>query len=161
MDENSMLGPLQNEMQFNKVSELVEDAKANGANVVIGGEPTGGNNYFYPVTIVTGVSDGMRLVDEEQFGTVLPIIAYTDLDDAIARANGTQFGLCASVWGDDREKTAEVAKRLEAGTVYENKHADIAPNIPFGGIKCSGLGVEFGEEGLAAYTSIKIINRAA
>ena len=161
MEENSVLGPLQNEMQFNKVSELVEDAKANGGNVVIGGEPTGGNNYFYPVTIVTGVSDGMRLVDEEQFGTVLPIIAYTDLDDAIARANGTQFGLCASVWGDDREKTAEVANRLEAGTVYENKHADIAPNIPFGGIKCSGLGVEFGEEGLAAYTSIKIINRAA
>ena len=161
MDENSMLGPLQNEMQFNKVSELVEDAKANGGKVVIGGEPTGGDNYFYPVTIVTGVSDGMRLVDEEQFGTVLPIIAYTDLDDAIARANGTQFGLCASVWGDDREKTAEVANRLEAGTVYENKHADIAPNIPFGGIKCSGFGVEFGEEGLAAYTSIKVINRAA
>ena len=161
MDENSMLGPLQNEMQFNKVSELVEDAKANGGKIVIGGEATGGNNYFYPVTIVTGVSDGTRLVDEEQFGTVLPIIAYTDLDDAIARANGTQFGLCASVWGDDREKTAEVAKRLEAGTVYENKHADIAPNIPFGGIKCSGFGVEFGEEGLAAYTSIKVINRAA
>lgn len=161
MDENSMLGPLQNEMQFNKVAELVEDAKANGGKVVIGGEPSGGNNYFYPVTIVTGVSDGMRLVDEEQFGTALPIIAYTDLDDAIARANGTQYGLCASVWGDDREKTAEVAKRLEAGTVYENKHADIAPNIPFGGIKCSGFGVEFGEEGLAAYTSIKVINRAA
>ncbi len=161
MDENSMLGPLQNEMQYNKVVELVEDAKANGGNVVIGGEPAGGPNYFYPVTFVTGVSDGVRLVDEEQFGPVLPIIAYTDIDDAVAKANGTHFGLDASVWGDDREKTAEIANRLEAGTVYENKHAEIAPNIPFGGIKCSGFGVEFGEEGLAAYTSIKVINRAA
>jgi acyl-CoA reductase-like NAD-dependent aldehyde dehydrogenase len=129
--------------------------------VLIGGEATGGANYFYPVTFVTGVSDGVRLVDEEQFGPVLPIITYTDLDDAIRRANGTDFGLDASVWGVDRDETARVAAQLEAGTVYENQHADIAPHIPFGGIKCSGLGVEFGEEGLAAYTSIKVINAAA
>ena len=161
MDENSLLGPLQNERQFNKVVELVEDAKANGGTAVVGGEATGGANYFYPVTFVTGVSDGVRLVDEEQFGPVLPIVTYTDLDDAIARSNGTQFGLDASVWGDDRQETARVAAQLEAGTVFENKHAEIAPNIPFGGIKCSGFGVEFGEEGLAAYTSIKIINAAA
>ena len=121
----------------------------------------GGANYFYPVTIMTGISDGVRLVDEEQFGPVLPIITYTDLDDAIQRANGTDFGLDASVWGTDRKETARVAALLEAGTVYENKHADIAPHIPFGGIKCSGFGVEFGEEGLAAYTSIKVINAAA
>lgn len=161
MEESSMLGPLQNKRQFDRVVELVEDAKANGGKALIGGEPMGGNNYFYPVTFVTGVSDGVRLVDEEQFGPVLPIITYTDLDDAIARANGTDFGLDASVWGSDREETARVAAQLEAGTVYENKHADIAPHIPFGGIKCSGLGVEFGEEGLAAYTSIKVINAAA
>lgn len=160
MDEGSMLGPLQNKRQFDRVVELVEDAKANGGKVLIGGEPMGGSNYFYPVTFITGVSDGVRLVDEEQFGPVLPIITYTDLDDAIARANGTDFGLDASVWGTDRDETARVAAQLEAGTVYENKHAEIAPNIPFGGIKCSGLGVEFGEEGLAAYTSIKIINAA-
>lgn len=161
MEEGSMLGPLQNERQFNKVVELVEDAKANGGKAIVGGEPAGGSNYFYPVTFVTGVSDGVRLVDEEQFGPVLPIIAYTDLDDAIARANGTQFGLDASVWGDDRDATARVAAQLEAGTVFENKHAEIAPNIPFGGIKSSGFGVEFCEEGLAAYTSIKVINAAA
>lgn len=161
MDENSILGPLQNEMQFEKVIELVDDAKAKGGKILTGGYPVGGDNYFYPVTIITGISDGVRLVDEEQFGTALPIIAYKDVDDAVARANGTQFGLCASVWGDDPIKTADVAGRLEAGTVYVNKHGDIAPNIPFGGIKCSGFGVEFGEEGLAAYTSIKVINRAA
>jgi len=161
MDESSMLGPLQNKRQFDRVVELVEDARANGGTALIGGEAPGGANYFYPVTFITGVSDGVRLVDEEQFGPVLPIITYTDLDDAIKRANGTDFGLDASVWGTDRAETARVAALLEAGTVYENKHAEIAPNIPFGGIKCSGLGVEFGEEGLAAYTSIKVINAAA
>ncbi len=161
MDESSMLGPLQNKRQFDRVVELVEDAKAHGGKALIGGEPVGGSNYFYPVTFITGVSDGVRLVDEEQFGPVLPIITYTDLDDAVRRANGTDFGLDASVWGADRDETARVAAQLEAGTVYENKHADIAPHIPFGGIKCSGLGVEFGEEGLAAYTSIKVINAAA
>jgi len=161
LEEGSMLGPLQNKRQFDRVVELVEDAKAAGGTALIGGEPMGGANYFYPVTFMTGVSDGVRLVDEEQFGPVLPIITYTDLDDAIRRANDTDFGLDASVWGVDRDETARVAAQLEAGTVYENKHADIAPHIPFGGIKCSGLGVEFGEEGLAAYTSIKVINAAA
>ena len=91
----------------------------------------------------------------------MPIITYTDIEDAIRRANGLEFGLDASVWGSNAEETARVASKLEAGTVYVNKHAEIAPNVPFGGIKCSGLGVEFAEEGLAAYTSIKIINTAA
>jgi acyl-CoA reductase-like NAD-dependent aldehyde dehydrogenase len=100
-------------------------------------------------------------VDEEQFGPVLPIVRYSDVDDAVQRANGLEFGLDASVWGVDRDRTRRIAERLEAGTVYVNKHAEIAPHVPFGGIKCSGLGVEFGEEGLAAYTSIKVINEAA
>ncbi len=101
------------------------------------------------------------VVDEEQFGPVLPIIRYRNLDEAIASANGTQFGLDASVWGSDKRELAAVAARLEAGTVFINKHAEIAPNVPFGGIKCSGLGVEFGQEGLEAYTTIKVINAAA
>ncbi|MEO0998204.1 MAG: aldehyde dehydrogenase family protein [Pseudomonadota bacterium] len=161
MDDASLLGPLQNERQFKRVIELVEDAKANGGTCVSGGEPRGGSNYFYPVTFVTGVSDGVRLVDEEQFGPVLPIVTYTDVDDAVRRANHGDFGLDASVWGTDEAATSAVAAKLEAGTVYVNKHADIAPHVPFGGIKCSGLGVEFGQEGLEAYTSIKIINKAA
>jgi len=161
MEESSVLGPLQNEQQFKRVIELVEDAKANGGTCITGGEPMGGPNYLYPVTIVTGISEGVRLVDEEQFGPVLPIMTYTDIDDAIDRANGTEFGLDASVWGTDADECAKVAARLEAGTVFVNKHAEIAPHVPFGGIKCSGLGVEFSEEGLAAYTSIKIINKAA
>jgi acyl-CoA reductase-like NAD-dependent aldehyde dehydrogenase len=161
MNEQNVLGPLQNERQFRKVIELVEDAKAHGGKVLLGGEAGKGPGYFYPVTFVANVTDGIRLVDEEQFGPVLPIIRYTDVDDAIRRANGTEFGLDASVWGSDKAKLSAVAARLEAGTVFINKHAEIAPNVPFGGIKCSGLGVEFGEEGLAAYTTIKIINAAA
>lgn len=161
LDEGNFLGPLQNERQFKRVVELVEDAKANGATILSGGEPIGGDNYFYPVTFVSDIEDGTRLVDEEQFGPVLPIIRYTDVADAVRRANALDFGLDASVWGMDKAQTARVAAQLEAGTVFVNKHAEIAPHVPFGGIKCSGLGVEFAEEGLAAYTTIKVINAAA
>jgi acyl-CoA reductase-like NAD-dependent aldehyde dehydrogenase len=161
MDESNLLGPLQNERQFRRVIELVEDAKAAGATILTGGEAAGGDNYFYPVTFVTDIEDGTRLVDEEQFGPVLPIIRYTDVADAVRSANALEFGLGASVWGMDEQQTRRVAAQLEAGTVYVNKHAEIAPHVPFGGIKCSGIGVEFGEEGLAAYTTIKVINAAA
>jgi acyl-CoA reductase-like NAD-dependent aldehyde dehydrogenase len=159
--ESNLLGPLQNERQFKRVVELVEDAKAQGATILTGGKPAGGRNWFYPVTFVTDIDDGTRLVDEEQFGPVLPIIRYTDVDAAVASANALEYGLDASVWGMDTEQTSRIAAQLEAGTVWVNKHAEIAPHVPFGGIKCSGLGVEFGEEGLAAYTSIKVIHRAA
>jgi acyl-CoA reductase-like NAD-dependent aldehyde dehydrogenase len=161
MDTSSILGPLQNQRQFNRVVELLQDAKASGGRVLCGGEPLGGDNYFMPVTLVADVKDGSRLVDEEQFGPLLPLIRYSDVEDAIASANGLDFGLGASVWGTDPQKTRDVAARLEAGTVYINKHAEIAPHVPFGGIKNSGIGVEFGLEGLAAYTTIKIVNAAA
>ena len=161
MDENSVLGPLQNKQQFDIVSNLVNDARDNGATILCGGDPQGGNNYFYPVTMVGDAVDGMRLVDEEQFGTALPIIRYSNLNDAITAANGLEYGLAASVWGQDKDQCMEVAAQLEAGTVLINKHGDIAPHVPFGGIKGSGLGVEFGEEGLEAYTYIKVINAAA
>jgi len=160
MDESSLLGPLQNERQYAKVAELVEDAKRHGGHVLLGGESGNGRGLFYPVTFVSNITDGVRLVDEEQFGPVLPIIRYQSIDDAIQRANGTDYGLDASVWGTDKEKLASVAARLEAGTVFINKHAEISPNVPFGGIKSSGLGVAFGEEGLAAYTRIKVVNAA-
>ena len=161
MIEGNLMGPLQNERQYRRVIELVEDAKQHGARILLGGEASKGPGYFYPLTIVTNVQDGIRLVDEEQFGPVLPIIRYHDVDDAVRRANSGEFGLGASVWGSDRQRLGDVADRLEAGTVFINKHADIAPHVPFGGIKCSGLGVEFAQEGLEAYTTIKIINAAA
>lgn len=119
-----------------------------------------GKGYFYPVTIVAEAKDGMRIVDEEQFGPVLPVIRYTSLDETIAAANGLDYGLAASVWSSDPARATKVARRLEAGTVYVNSHADIAPNVPFGGVKHSGLGVEFGEVGLEAYTNIKVYSVA-
>ncbi len=120
--------------------ELVEDAKAAGARMLTGGEPIDGPGYFYPVTLVADIADGTRLVDEEQFGPVLPIIRFTDVDDAIRRANDTQFGLDASVWTSDAEVGRNVAAQLEAGTVWVNKHAEIGPHVPMGGVKCSGIG---------------------
>ena len=160
MQPGTQLGPLQNERQFRKVIELVEDAKRHGGDILLGGEAQQGPGYFYPVTLVGGLENGVRLVDEEQFGPALPIVRYRRLEDAIAWANDTDYGLSASVWGSDRAQLNAVARQLEAGTVFINKHAEVAPNIPFGGIKGSGLGVEFAQEGLEAYTTIKIINAA-
>jgi len=158
LDEGVMFGPLQNRMQYEKVAALVEDAKRHGARIVTGGAPAGGAGYFYPLTLVADISDGTRLVDEEQFGPVLPIIRYSDVDDAVRRANASEFGLSGSVWSTDIDGARAVAERLECGTAWVNRHAAIAPNVPMGGVKASGIGVEFGEEGLAEYTDIQVIS---
>ena len=158
LDEGVQQGPLANKMQYDKVLDLLEDAKANGGRVLCGGEAPDGPGYFLPYTLVADVTDGIRIVDEEQFGPLLPIIKYTDLDDAISRANGLEVGLGGSVWSSDAERASAVAAQLECGTAWVNQHGGIAPNVPFGGVKCSGIGVEFAEEGLAEYTTIQIIN---
>jgi acyl-CoA reductase-like NAD-dependent aldehyde dehydrogenase len=89
---------------------------------------------------------------------VLPVIRYTDLDEVVRRANATEFGLSGSVWSRDLEKARAVAQRLECGTAWVNRHAAIAPDVPMGGVKASGIGVEFGEEGLAEYTDIQVVS---
>jgi acyl-CoA reductase-like NAD-dependent aldehyde dehydrogenase len=157
--EDSVLGPIQNKMQYEKVVDLVEDAKRNGARVLCGGEPPSGPGFFYPVTIVADAKDGMRIVDEEQFGPVLPVIRYTDLEDAIERANSLDVGLGGSAWSSDPEKAKAVAARLECGTAWVNNHGAIKPFAPFGGVKGSGLGVEFGELGLKEYTSVQVVHQ--
>ncbi|MEO0899776.1 MAG: aldehyde dehydrogenase family protein [Bacteroidota bacterium] len=157
-DEGVVLGPVQNEMQFNKVKELVEDAKANGAQVHTGGAPMNGKGYFYPITLVSNIDNGSRLVDEEQFGPVLPIITYKSLDEAISKANDSKTGLGASVWGDDLTEAAKVAGKIQSGTVWINQHGAIHPMVPFGGMKESGYGVEFGVEGLKAVTQPQVIS---
>ncbi|WP_321393574.1 aldehyde dehydrogenase family protein [Emcibacter sp.] len=158
LEQGILMGPIQNKMQYDKVVGLVEDAKANGARILTGGEPMEGPGYFYPLTLVADISDGTRLVDEEQFGPVLPIIRYSDVEEVLERANNSEFGLSGSVWSSDLDKAAELAKRLECGTSWVNVHAAIAPNVPMGGVKSSGMGVEFGEEGLAEYTDIHVIS---
>ncbi|WP_339671034.1 aldehyde dehydrogenase family protein [Dasania marina] len=155
LDEKNMFGPIQNKSQFNLVRELVDDAKAQGGRILCGGEPLAGKGYFYPLTLVADVTDGMRLVDEEQFGPALPIIKYSDVDDVIRRANNSDMGLGGSVWSSDIDRAREVACQIESGTVWINNHGPVFPHIPFGGVKSSGIGVEFGIEGLEEYTTMQ------
>ena len=159
LKQGTKLGPLQNKMQYEKVKGFLEDARKNG-NVVAGGAAMDRPGYFIQPTIVRDIKEGSKLVDEEQFGPVLPLIKYSDADEAIRRANATNYGLGASVWSSDLERAHDVAQRIEAGTVWINKHLDMAPHIPFGGSKHSGIGTEFAEEGLAEFTQLQIINSA-
>jgi len=157
LDENMIMGPVQNEMQYNKVKGLVDDAVANGARVLLGANPDGGKGYFYPLTILADAQDGMRIVDEEQFGPVVPILKYSNIDEAITRANASNNGLGGSIWSTDMAKAKALALRLECGSVWINKHGAIQPNIPFGGVKGSGIGVEFGVDGLKEYTTLQAV----
>ncbi len=157
LEENTDLGPLQNEKQLNIVSELADDARAAGATFLTGGVAADGPGYFFPPTIVTNITDGTRLVDEEQFGPIIPVIKYSEIEDAIWRANNSSAGLGGSIWSNDLEKAAELAGRLESGSVWVNTHADIQPNAPMGGMKQSGVGCEFGHWGLAENTDIQTI----
>ena len=159
-DPATGLGPVQNQRQFEIVVDLVEDAREQGARIVAGGKPAPElGPLFYRPTIVADISDGSRLVDEEQFGPVLPVIRYEEIDEAVLRANATDQGLGASVWGDDTEQTLNVAHRLEAGTVWVNQHGGLNPLVPFGGTKSSGYGLEFGAEGLKAMAATKVITQ--
>jgi len=141
------------------VSGLVEDARSSGARVLVGGDPdedAPGN--FYPVTLVADIDNDNPLVAKEQFGPALPIIKYTDLEQAIEWANGLDVGLGSSVWSSNRERALEVAHRLQAGTTWINQHGTIDPRVPFGGIKESGKGLEFGVEGLKHMALPKVIS---
>ena len=159
LHEGSLLGPLQNKMQWEKVSGLVEDARARGARLVLGGDPDPGRpGYFYPKTMVADIANDAPLVQEEQFGLALPIIRYTGLEQAIEWASGVDVGLGASVWFPDGDKAKEVAARLQAGTVWINAHGAIHPHVPFGGVKHSGYGLEFGVDGLKSVAVPQVIS---
>lgn len=153
-------GPIQNKMQFERVCALAEAAKADGATFMTGGAPMDREGYFFPVTIVRDIPEQSRLVQEEPFGPILPVIKFTDIEDALARANAVSVGLGGSVWSADIEKAKALAARLECGTAWVNNHAMIQPDAPFGGVKQSGLGVEFGRYGLVEYTNIQTMQIA-
>jgi acyl-CoA reductase-like NAD-dependent aldehyde dehydrogenase len=155
LDENNIFGPIQNKSQLNLVSELVEDARNSGAKILCGGEALPGKGNFYPLTLVANAVEGMRIVDEEQFGPALPIIKYSNIEDAIAQANRSDMGLGGSVWSKDVEQAKSIAARIESGSVWINGHGQLLPHVPFGGVKSSGIGVEFGQEGLHEYTTMQ------
>ena len=109
-------------------------------------------------TLVTDVGAGVRLVDEEQFGTALPIIAYRDLDDALGQANRTHYGLGGSVWTADVARGLELAQRLECGTAWVNQHINTGALAPFGGMKWSGIGRENGRWGLDEFSDLQVLS---
>jgi acyl-CoA reductase-like NAD-dependent aldehyde dehydrogenase len=158
-EPDTQMGPINNLPQLNRVTELVNDAISRGAKVAAGGGRIDSPGYFFQPTVLSEVSDGVRIVDEEQFGPVLPVVAYDDVEDALRRANDTHFGLSGSVWGGDPDRAADVASRLECGTSWVNCHLAVGPHIPFGGSKWSGIGVENGPWGMLGFTEIQVLYR--
>ena len=134
-----------------------EEAKASGATFLTGGEAPAGPGYFYPVTIVRDIADDTRLVQEEPFGPILPVLKYSDVEDALQRANDNPNGLGGSVWSGDVERATQLASRLECGSAWVNNHCTIQPDAPFGGVKESGLGREGSRYGMDEFTEIKYL----
>ena len=152
------LGPIQNRMQFEKVKDLLADARANGLDAVLGGEVSDGTGFFVPVTIYDNPPDDSRVVREEAFGPVLPLMRFTDIDDVVARANDTDMGLAASVWSNDWEKAKAIGERIEAGVIWINEIHTFSPHAAFGGHKQSGIGVTNAMEGLTEFTNTQTVN---
>ena len=158
MAPGAQLGPLNNLPQYERVQGLVDDAIGNGAKAAFGGRPLDRDGYFYQPTVLYNVSDGIRVVDEEQFGPVMPIIAFDDETDAVRRANRSDYGLTASVWSAQPERAYALAARVDGGQVTVNTHGGgVLPTLPFGGHKSSGVGVENGLWGLHSFTDIQVI----
>jgi acyl-CoA reductase-like NAD-dependent aldehyde dehydrogenase len=154
LDDGVFMGPLTTPFQHEKVSRLVE-AGAKDGKVLLGG--TAGEGQFHDITIISDLDDSHPLVTEEQFGPAVPILRYHDVEDALERANASDAGLGGSIWTNDMDKARSLAMRMESGSVWINKHGALQPNAPFGGVKKSGLGVEFGQEGLMENTDIQVI----
>ncbi|MCP2290896.1 NAD-dependent succinate-semialdehyde dehydrogenase [Nocardia amikacinitolerans] len=156
-DPETTLGPLINEDQLTTVGELVDDAVAAGARVRLGGKAPGGPGWFYPATILSDVPPQARILREEVFGPVAPIVGFETEDEGIAAANDTEFGLVAYVYTKTLDRALRVAEGLESGMVGVNRGVISDPAAPFGGVKASGFGREGGTEGIEEYLSTKYI----
>lgn len=159
LEQGTQMGPLQNRQQFDKVLGFIESARKDG-KIIAGGDRKGDKGFFINPTIVRDIAEGAKLVDEEQFGPVMPVIKYSDAADAVRRANASIYGLGGSIWSKDTERAWDLAAEMESGSVWVNKHADIQPHLPFGGAKFSGVGSELGEEGLKEFTQVQVLNMA-
>lgn len=160
LEDATQMGPINNRPQFERVNELVDSARRDGAHFEAGGERVSGSGYFVRPTVVTGIEEGSRLVDEEQFGPVVPVMPVASVDDAIARANATQFGLGGSIWTSDVDRGVALAGELDCGMGWVNRHGGLSATAPFGGHKWSGIGVENGPYGLASFTEFQVISLA-
>jgi acyl-CoA reductase-like NAD-dependent aldehyde dehydrogenase len=159
MEPDVQMGPINNKMQYDKVMELLADTrKQSGVRIAAGGQALDRPGYFLAPTIVADIAEGTRLVDEEPFGPILPVIRYSDVEDAVRRANDTRFGLSGSVWSGDEARAHALAQRLEVGTAWVNFHSGANVLLPFGGAKESGLGRELGVLGLRGYMEPQIVH---
>lgn len=158
LDPETGIGPVQNKMQFDKLKLFLDDIKANGQTIALGGEiDESQSGYFFPVTVIDNPPEDSKIVQEEQFGPIVPIIAYDDIEEAIERANASPYGLGGSVWGCDTNLARAVAHRLETGMVWVNEIHTQGVDVPFGGHKQSGLGTEHGREGRELFTNPKTV----
>lgn len=152
------VGPIQNKKQFDRVCELIEDAKDNGYKFLVGGDvDPSGSGYYVPITILDNPPEDARIVAEEQFGPVMPLMKFSTTEEVIARANNSEYGLAGAVWTADADKGVEIAEQLETGTVWVNEYLHISPFAPFGGHKQSGFGAEYGIDGLKEFTYAQVI----
>jgi succinate-semialdehyde dehydrogenase/glutarate-semialdehyde dehydrogenase len=156
-DPDTTLGPLVSEDQLNTVAELVDDAVDAGASVRVGGKAPGGPGWFYPATVLTDIPARARILREEVFGPVAPIVAFDTEEEGLAAANDTEFGLVSYIYTRDLERALRVAEGLESGMVGVNRGVISDPAAPFGGVKASGFGREGGTEGIEEYLSTKYI----
>jgi len=153
-DQDTDLGPIQNLPQFEKVNEYIDDCAANGFTFALGGEvDRGAKGWFIPITLVDNPPENSRIVAEEPFGPIVPLLKWSDEEDVIQRANDTRYGLGASVWGRDLEAVQRVGSQLDAGTVWLNEIHQYSPYQAFGGHKESGIGCENSLHGLMEYTN--------
>ncbi|MGE5952314.1 MAG: aldehyde dehydrogenase family protein [Qipengyuania vulgaris] len=152
------VGPIQNKKQFDRVCELIQDAKDNGYQFLTGGDvDPSGTGYYVPITILDNPPEDARIVAEEQFGPVMPLMKFGSVEEAIERANNSEYGLAGAVWTKDTDKGVEIAEQLETGTVWINEFLHISPLAPFGGHKQSGFGAEYGVDGLKEFTYPQVI----
>lgn len=157
LEQGTQVGPVNNHQQFARVRELIEDARTQGLHFIAGGEIPQMPGYFIPLTLIDNPPDDARIVIEEQFGPVVPLMRFSDTEDVIRRANDTPYGLAGSIWTSDLDAAEALAQRIDTGTVWINEAHYSAPFIPFGGHKSSGVGVESGIEGLLEYTNTQTI----
>ncbi|MFK3691082.1 aldehyde dehydrogenase family protein [Agrobacterium tumefaciens] len=157
LEQGTTIGPIQNKMQYDKLQGFIEDSRLNG-RIVVGGDQIDGDGYFIRPTIVRDLANDARLVKEEQFGPVLPIQVYDDVDGAIAEANSVEFGLGGVIWTADVERGISVASQVESGTVWVNQHMALPYDVAFGGAKQSGMGLQNGIEGMEDFTQRRVVN---
>ena len=156
-EQGTEFGPVQNKLQYDRVMALMADAKAEGLALHHGKDGPNEDGYFVPLTLVDNPPEDSRVVQEEAFGPILPMMRFSDLDEVIERANATEYGLAGAVWSADLEKAQEIAARMETGTVWINQNLQSTPFTPLAGHKKSGFGAENGIYGLREFTQPKSV----